>query len=296
MPHLESSWGERMKLMYFPGCTLKTTAKNYEDSALAVSKKLGLELIELDRWNCCGVVFNLAMDSVMHHIGAVRDLIRAQEMSSKVNDNRLVTLCSMCYNVLKRTHQLMLNDPEKLRTANEFMDREIDYEGNIEVLHFLQVLRDVVGFDKIEEMVVKPLKGLKVASYYGCMILRPKEIQIDDYRNPMVLNELMEKLGAESSKFPYETKCCSAYDVVYDRNIAVERALEIRKAAVRWGANIIVTTCPLCHYNLNLPTRGPEIPVVYFTELMCVAFGVDDVLSPEVRKVIYSLMEEGENE
>ena len=90
--------------MYFPGCTLKTTAVNYEETALAVASKLGIELIELERWNCCGVVFNLAADSVIHHIGAVRDLIRAQEMSKKVNDNRLVTLCSMCYNAVSYTH------------------------------------------------------------------------------------------------------------------------------------------------------------------------------------------------
>lgn len=285
-----------MKLMYFPGCTLKTTAKNYEDSALAASRKLGLELIELERWNCCGVVFNLATDSVMHHLGAIRDLIRAQEMSSKINDNRLVTLCSMCYNVLKRVNLLMLSDPDKLKTANEFMDEEEAYEGGIEVLHYLQVLRDVIGLEKIEEQVVKPLKGIVVAPYYGCTILRPKEIQVDSHENPTILSELIEKLGAKTIKFPYETKCCSAYGVVYDKKIAIDKAVEIRRAATRWGANIIATTCPLCHYNLNLPTRGPEIPVVYFTELMCVAFGIDDVLTPEVRKVIYSFMEEGENE
>lgn len=284
-----------MRLMYFPGCTLKTTATNYEDSAIAVSKKLGFELVELERWNCCGVVFNLAADSVMHHIGAIRNLIRAQEMSGKINDKRLVTLCSMCYNVLKRVNQLMLDDPDKLKTANEFMDEEVAYESNIEVLHYLQVLRDVIGFEKIEKQVVKPLKGLKVAPYYGCTILRPKEIQVDSHENPMVLSELLERMGAKSVKFPYENKCCSAYDVVYNKKIAIDKALEIRRAAARWGANIIATTCPLCHYNLSLPTRGPEIPVVYFTELMCVALGVDDVLSPEVRKVIYSLMEDGEN-
>lgn len=279
--------------MYFPGCTLKTTAVNYEETALAVASKLGIELIELERWNCCGVVFNLAADSVIHHIGAVRDLIRAQEMSKKVNDNRLVTLCSMCYNVLKRVNELVKIDSEKLKTMNEFMDEEENYECGIEVLHFIEVIRDLAGYEKVKENTAKPLGGLKVAPFYGCTLLRPKEIGIDNPENPTVLENIIESLGAEAVSFPYRIKCCSAYDVVYDKKIAENRAKEIKKAAIRWGANIIATTCPLCHYNLSLPTRGASIPVVYFTELMAYAFGLENVLNPEVRKVISSLLGEG---
>ncbi|RLE50931.1 MAG: heterodisulfide reductase, subunit B [Candidatus Methanomethylicota archaeon] len=281
-----------MKLMYFPGCTLKTTALNYEKSAIEVAKKMDIELIELNRWNCCGVVFNLAVDSAMHHVAAVRDLIRAQQMSREIGDNKLVTLCSMCFNTLKRVNELMKMDSEKLETINKFMDDEEDYECGIEVLHFLEVIRDIIGFEKIEKLTIKPLKNLKVAPYYGCTLIRPKGIGIDNPENPRILEDLIKALGAEVVEFPYKIKCCSAYDVVYDRKIAEERTREIRKAASRWGANIIVTTCPLCHYNLNLPVRAPEIPVVYFTELMAVSFGVDEILDPEVRKVIYSLMGE----
>ncbi|MCS7386741.1 MAG: CoB--CoM heterodisulfide reductase iron-sulfur subunit B family protein [archaeon GB-1867-005] len=278
--------------MYFPGCTLKTTALNYEESALAVARKMGIDLIELDRWNCCGAVLNLAIDSVIHHIGAVRDLVRAQEMGRKLNDNRLVTLCSMCYNVLKRVNELLKIDSEKLKTINEFMDEEENYECGIEVLHFIEVVRDLIGFEKVRELTVKPLNGLKVAPFYGCTLLRPKEIGIDNPENPTTLENLLEAIGAEAIKFPHRIKCCSAYNVVYDKKIAVDRALEIRKAANRWGANVIATTCPLCQYNLTLPSRRPSIPVVYFTELMAYAFGIENVLNPEVRKVISSLLGE----
>jgi len=278
--------------MYFPGCTLKTTALNYEETALAVARKLGIELIELERWNCCGVVFNLAVDSAMHHVAAVRDLIRAQQMSKKIGDNRLVTLCSMCFNTLKRVNELVKSDYEKLETINKFMDEEEDYQCEIEVKHFLEILRDDIGFETIEKSTTKPLKNLKVAPYYGCTLVRPKDIGIDSPENPQVIENLVQAIGAEPVKFPYKVKCCGSYDIVYDRKIAEQRAIEIRKAASRWGANVIVVTCPLCHYNLSLQVRAPEIPIVYFTELMAIALGVDEVLDPQVRRIIYSIMGE----
>jgi len=281
-----------LKLMYFPGCALKSTAEDYEKTAIAVAEKLGVELLELERWNCCGVVFNVAADAVMHHIAAVRDLIRAQEMGRKLNDNRLVTICSMCYSTLKRVNQIVKDDPEKLRNINEFMDEEEDYEGNIEVIHLLQVFKDLVGYDKIKEKVSRRMEKIKAAPFYGCALLRPKEVSIDDPEDPKIMEELIEALGAEAVKFPYEIKCCSSYNVIYDRKITEETAAEIQRAAERWGANIIVTTCPLCHYNLNTSKRKNGIPTIYFTELMAYAFGLEETLSPETLKIFNKILEE----
>jgi len=140
-----------MELSYFPGCTLKTRARNFEDSAIAAMSVLGVNLVELPRWNCCGTVYSLADDDLVHHIAPVRNLIRVQEQGS----NRLVTLCAFCYNTLKRADILMKNNPESRDTLNRFMDEEIDYDGQVEVVHLLQVLRDDLGWEAIAGKVTK---------------------------------------------------------------------------------------------------------------------------------------------
>jgi len=128
-----------MNLSYYPGCTLKTKSKNLEDSAIASMAALGIDLVELPRWNCCGTVYSLADDDLVHHLAPIRNLIRAKEEGS----NKVVTLCSFCYNIMKRANLLIKNDAEKRNTLNSFMDEEEDYEGEVEVVHLLEILRDV---------------------------------------------------------------------------------------------------------------------------------------------------------
>ncbi|MFH1132647.1 MAG: heterodisulfide reductase-related iron-sulfur binding cluster, partial [Pseudomonadota bacterium] len=156
-----------MTIGYYPGCTLKTKAKNLEDSALACLNALGVEITELPRWNCCGAVFSLADDDLIHHIAPVRDLIRAKDEGH----DQIVTLCSMCYNTLARANLLMKEDAEKRKTLNLFMDEETDYAGEVEVLHYLDFLRTKVGWKKLAAAVKVPLKDLRVAPYYGCTLL-----------------------------------------------------------------------------------------------------------------------------
>ena len=181
-----------MDLSYYPGCTLKTKAKNLEDSAIASMAALGIDLVELPRWNCCGTVFSFADDDLLHQLAPVRNLIRAKE----AGDSKLVTLCSFCYNTLKRANLLIKDAPDKRNTINTFMEEEIDYEGEIEVLHLLQVLRDKIGWETISENVKTPLKDISVVSYYGCTLLRPQEIAIDNVERPRVLQDLITSLGA----------------------------------------------------------------------------------------------------
>ncbi|MCD6263465.1 CoB--CoM heterodisulfide reductase iron-sulfur subunit B family protein [Candidatus Bathyarchaeota archaeon] len=275
-----------MRFPYYPGCTLKTTAKNFEISAIASARALGIELVELPRWNCCGAVYSLVSDNLMSYLAPIRNLIRVQEMNEKgilENEYRLVTLCDMCYNTLKRANLLVKEDPEKLEKINTFMDREEDYKGNVEVLHFLEVLRDV-GFKKVEEKVKNPLKGLKIAPYYGCMILRPRGIGIDDPEDPKILNELLEALGAEVVDNPYKVRCCGSYQTVNRKYVVAELAHDILSHAVREGAEAIALSCPLCSFNLDdrqkevkeLHPNFREIPVFYFTQLMAIAFGLEE--------------------
>ena len=154
-----------MKISYFPGCTLKTMAKNFEDSALASMSSLGIEMVELPRWNCCGTVYCLTSDDLIHQVAPIRNLIRVKEQKNK----RVVTLCSMCYHTLKRADKLVKEDREKLDKLNDFMDREdVKYGGEVEVLHLLEILKNEVGFNRITKKVKVSLEVLKVAPYYGC--------------------------------------------------------------------------------------------------------------------------------
>ena len=159
-----------MKITYYPGCTLKLKARNLETSALASLGALGVDVEEMDRWNCCGAVYSLANDDLIHMVGPVRNLLRAKEQGA----DKIVTLCSMCYNTLARANMLMKTDEEKRDVINRFMDDEIDYFGEVEVVHYLTLLEEEVGWEAVREKVVSPLAGMKAASYYGCTLQRPR--------------------------------------------------------------------------------------------------------------------------
>jgi len=165
-----------MKLLYYPGCTLKTSAKNLEKSAYAIMDALDHEMAEMKDWNCCGVVASLTDDDLMHHLAPLRSLIHVEDEG----EDKVVTLCDMCCNTLKQTNLRVKEKPDDLETLNAFMDRENDYKGTVEVLHFLEFLRDEIGFDVLKKKVKKPLKDMKIMPYYGCMLLRPREVAIDD--------------------------------------------------------------------------------------------------------------------
>lgn len=263
---------------------MKDQAGGFERAAVAALRALGWELEELPRWNCCGTVYSLSSDDLMRHVAPVRNFVRVQELG----EGRLVTLCAMCYNTLRRSARFVAEDPERLRRINAFMDEEPDYRGGVEVLHLLQLLRDEITFEAIEARVERPLYGLKVAPYYGCMLLRPREVGIDDPDRPEVMELLVEYLGAEAVDSPQKVECCGAYQTVANPGIARERALEVVGAAARRGADVIVTSCPLCTYNLEhhqlnggrnhgpSPIAPHPIPILYFTQLLAYALGVPE--------------------
>ena len=236
-----------MELCYYPGCTLKTTAKNFEMPALASMEELGHKMIELPRWNCCGTVHSLAADDLMHQLAPVRTLIRVLETGTE----KVVTLCAMCYNTLKQTNRIMLEEVDKRDRINNFLDEEKDYTGNVTVLHFLEFLRDEVGFEKIKEKVKRPLKGLKLSPYYGCLLLRPEGIGIDDIESPRIMEDLIESLGGETVDSPFKIECCGSYHTVDDIEPVVERTKIIIDDSFDRGADAIVVGCPLCFFNLD---------------------------------------------
>lgn len=274
-----------MKIPYFPGCTLKSFARKFEESAIAAAKRLDIEFVEIPRWNCCGVVSSLATDDIIHHVAPIRNFVRVLEMNQQgiVRDNkRLLTLCSMCYNTLKRSNNRMKNSPDDLKVVNDFMSNEIDYDGSVELIHFLSLLKEI-GFDKIQSKVVNPIKNLKVAGYYGCMLLRPKEIGIDNPESPTIMEDFIRSLGAEAVDWRCRHKCCGSYLTLNNKDTVVNLGYDILTDAQRSGADIVITSCPLCAFNLDnrqkdIRRKYPDfknIPVVYFTQLMTVAFGIE---------------------
>ena len=176
-----------MKVSYFPGCTLRTKAKQLDFYARKCAEILGVELCEIENWQCCGGVFVSAKDEIASKLSSVRALAAARDA-----EQPLVTVCSACHNVIKQTNYAMQNDADFAAKVNRYMAQDPNpaapYAGETQVYHYLELLRDVVGFDKIKAAVVKPLTGKKIAAYYGCLLLRPsREMQFDDPENPKML-------------------------------------------------------------------------------------------------------------
>ena len=268
-----------MKLLYYPGCTLKTSAKNLEKSAFAVIEALGHEMLEMEDWNCCGVVASLTDDDLMHHLAPLRSLIHVEDQG----ENKVVTLCDMCCNTLKQTNLRVKENPDDLETLNAFMDRENDYKGTVKVIHFLEFLRDEIGFDVIKKKVKLPLKGIKIMPYYGCMLLRPREVAIDDAEEPTILGDLLSALGAEVVDNPFKIECCGSYHTVDEKESVSKNAHRITSFAIERDSDAMVLSCPLCRFNLDVRGKEAEkmfkdykqIPVFYYTQLIAIALGLD---------------------
>jgi heterodisulfide reductase subunit B len=271
-----------MKISYYPGCTLKTKAKNLDRAAVASLEALGIEVVEIDRWNCCGAVHSLTDDDLIHQVGPVRNLVRAKEQGAE----RLVTLCSMCYNTLARANKIMRDDKVKRETINRFMDEEIDYFGEVEVVHYLTLLEREVGWETLQEKVKNPLTGLKVAPYYGCTLQRPAEVGIEPFGSFSLMTGMLAALGANVASFSAADKCCGSYQVLGGAAGDNSAAAAIINLAAGSGIEAIASSCPLCEYNLGkqqqqLLDKGritKNVPTYYFTQLLAIALG----LAPEI--------------
>ena len=267
-----------MEIPYYPGCTLNTKAKGFDNSVRASARALGLELVELEEWNCCGATFPLLVDNMLDLAGPTQVLVSAQQAGQ-----RLAVACSTCYNVLKRTNKVIREDEDSREKLNFFLDA--DYSGDLEVLDLLQILRDDIGFDKIKEAVKKPLSGLRVAAFYGCMVLRPPdEVAYEkDPENPRALDNLMIALGAEAVDYSHRGECCGAYLAVKSVEVTAEMSFAILDSAQQNGAELVVTNCPLCQFNLDRMQKAmgsrhagfQPIPILYYTQLMGIALGLD---------------------
>ncbi|MCX8116759.1 MAG: CoB--CoM heterodisulfide reductase iron-sulfur subunit B family protein [Desulfobacterota bacterium] len=268
--------GVGMDYLYFPGCTLYTKAKNFDQTARNCSLLLGFELKELPEWTCCGATFPLATDNLMALLPPARLLARARTQGAS-----LTTLCAICFNVIKRTNRLIQEDGEKREKINQFI--EANYEGDLKILHYLEILKGEIGFSKVKEKLVKPLRGLKAAAYYGCMLLRPfEEMRFDDKERPTLMEDFLAALGAEPIDFPYKIECCGSFQSVASPEVATECAYKILNSAVKHGAEVVISTCPMCTFNIDHKQADIKehhlsfkpVPVLYFTQVLGMAMGL----------------------
>jgi heterodisulfide reductase subunit B len=275
------SMTEKMKVVYYPGCTLHEKASELDLCARNVAKELGIELVDLPSWTCCGAAFPLSKDNVMGMVAAARILSNARKYSDKIT-----TLCSFCYNVLKRVNYAIQTDEEKRTKINEFLELagtpEGIYKGEVKVIHYIEMLQEY-GFDNIRKKVKNPLK-LSVAPYYGCQLLRPeKELHFDSADRPKIFEKLIEATGAKVIDFPYKTECCGSYHILRSPDAAHKCTYSILNNAANNGADAVATTCPLCYFNMETEQGKVQgafsgmkpLPVFYFTELLSIALGIN---------------------
>ena len=289
-----------MKYTYYPGCSVTATANLYQKSIDAISPILGLELEELEDWNCCGATAYMSVKELMSFAISARNLALAEPLHLDV-----VTPCSACYLVLNKTNVYFDEYPELRKKLGQALEAGgLSYSGNLRVRHILDVVVNDVGYEKIAAAVTRKLEGLKVAPYYGCQIVRP-EMGFDDPDEPTSMDDLIEALGATSVEYSLKTKCCGASLMGTEEKLALRLCRGLLANAEEAGAHCIITLCPLCHMNLDV-YQGKvnrlfgtkfKIPILYFSQLIGLALDIPfkqlglDKLAVKITKEMRQLIE-----
>ena len=256
-----------MVFSYYPGCTLSTTAKKLDSYARLTANVLGFQLQEIEDWQCCGAVFPLGTDEIAPKLAVIRALKAAQDKG-----HPLVTLCAACFHVFKQVNYQARHDKDFCATIKNY-DSNLTYGGEVEVLHYMDVLKQYIGFDTIKEKVTNPLTGRKIGAYYGCMLLRPSHIlEFDDPENPQIFEDFLKALGATPVPYPCRNECCGGYHSLQDKTKTAEMSGKVVYSATAKGATALITACPLCQYNIAQSQQ--ETPIYYFTEILAEALGI----------------------
>jgi heterodisulfide reductase subunit B2 len=262
---------------YYPGCSLETAASPYDKSVREVFKALGINLHEIEDWNCCGATMYMSVNNTVAYSISARNLAIAQKMGMDV-----CAPCSSCFTILQKTNRYIDWDPKERQNINQALAAaNLTYDKPVAVRHPLDILVNEVGLDSIKAKVVNSLAGLKVAPYYGCQIVRPYGY-FDDVDDPVTMDKLLQAVGAETTHYPGKVRCCGGMLMTTQENIALKLNLGLLQAAVDNGAEMIATACPLCQMNLEAYQneinqafgKNFNIPIVYFTHLVGVALGL----------------------
>jgi heterodisulfide reductase subunit B len=266
-----------MKYAYYPGCSLEGSAAEYAHASEAVLEALGVELEEIDDWVCCGAT---AAHATSHLLSIALPAISCAAAEKQSLD--ILTCCAACHSRLKQTNQQVKDDPELRAKISGIIEE--DYHGSVNVLHVMEVLARKVGLEAIKDRVRTPLKGLKVACYYGCLMSRmPESLRGDKPEYPMLLDDLMGTVGAEPLDWPYKTECCGAALTLARQKTVIRLCADILQMVKQNGADVLAVACPLCQANLDMYQAEAEkllgerfsIPVLYFVQLMALAMDLD---------------------
>ncbi len=268
-----------MKYLYYPGCSLTATAREYDLSTRAVMAAAGVSLTEIDDWTCCGASAAAPLSHLLSLSLSARNLALAEQAGS---GSQILVPCSACYLNLKKANDALQNDAERRATINEALKAvDLSANGNVRVRHLLDVLSMDLGKKRLSPFITRSFKGLTVAPYYGCQCLRPY-VEFDDPERPVSMEPLVEITGAEILSWEMGTRCCGASLVSTQPETGLERVCTILKAAK--GADLIVTVCPMCQINLDgwqskvsqMTGEDLSITVLYLPQFLGLAMGIDD--------------------
>jgi len=277
-----------MKYGYYPGCSLEKNASAYHVSAMAIANPLGIEFQEVDDWNCCGATEYMSINLVPAFALIGRNLALASNQKQN-SGNQLIAPCSACFLNLKKADHYMAESEQLASDVNEALAAGgLNYKpGSIEVRHLLDIFVNDIGYEAIKEKVTRPLFNLRVAAYYGCLIVRPASMpSFDNPEYPTSLDKLMQAIGAEVVDFPLKAHCCGGHMTQISDDVSLELIRRLLKNAADYEADAIVTLCPMCQLNLDAYQENVnrkfgtnyQIPVLYFTQMMGLAMG----MKPEV--------------
>jgi heterodisulfide reductase subunit B2 len=265
-----------MRYAYFPGCSAESTARDMHQSTLAVAEALGIELVEPAGWTCCGATAGHQTDLLLATALPAATLAKVADMKLD-----MVVNCAACYNRMKvANHEIVTNKQMRVQVA-EALGR--DYDGSVKVRHLLEVLLDDIGAQAIEAKLQKSLAGMKVASYYGCLLVRPKEVTgFDDPENPTSLDRLVVAMGGTALDWPHKVECCGGGLSMSRTDVVVNLTDSVVGMAKAAGADCIAVSCPMCQINLDMrqldiaKTKGKrhDLPVLYITQLLGLCLGI----------------------
>jgi heterodisulfide reductase subunit B len=269
---------------YYPGCSCEKMSLSYHLSAMECTRMLGVELKELEDWNCCGSTTYFYLDELLANTLCARNLAIAEKEHLD-----MVAPCAACYKNHYFTNVSIKNDPDLAEHINFALEEDnLKYSGSIGVRHLMEVFVQDIGFEEIKEKVTNPLNGLRVAPYYGCQILRPRKDH-EDVEDPRFFEDLLTSVGAEPVNYPARLICCSGALIISNRQAALSMVRNLLQNAIDNGAAVIATACPMCQINLECYQKqvnqefgtNLSIPVLFFTQIIGLALGI----SPERLKI-----------
>lgn len=264
-----------MRYAYFPGCSAESTARDMHQSTLAVAKALGIELVEPKGWTCCGATAGHQTDRMLAAALPAASLVKARAMELD-----LVANCAACYNRMKVANHEVATDGALRAKVGQALG--CDYDGSVTVRHFLEVLLEDIGLDRIQQALRYGLSGLQIASYYGCLLVRPQDVTgFDDPENPTSLDRLVTAMGGTALEWPHKVECCGGGLSMSRTDVVVNLTDSIVGMAKTAGADCIAVSCPMCQINLDMrqldvmKQKGSryDMPILYITQLLGLCMG-----------------------